>query len=191
MAKNSKHKIIILIGESACGKDTICAKLIGKNTKRLVTYTTRPPRDNEKDGVDYHFVTKDEFFNLNLIEYREYKTVFGTWYYGSADENINLSKNDYVIVLTPDGAQSFIDHFGVENCIVFYIYVPKKIRTERAMKRPNFNSDEWERRLIADKHDFSDDKVNKVAKFKISNFDTDINNVVKAIKTYVSIWKGN
>ena len=53
-SKSKKHKIIILIGESAVGKDTLCTYLVDNNGyERIVTYTTRPPRDNEIDGVDY------------------------------------------------------------------------------------------------------------------------------------------
>ena len=61
-SKSKKHKIIILIGESAVGKDTLCTYLVDNNGyERIVTYTTRPPRDNEIDGVDYNFVSQEDF----------------------------------------------------------------------------------------------------------------------------------
>lgn len=188
-----QHKIIILIGESASGKDSICNEMVKNGFYRIVTHTTRPMRDNETDGIDYHFDTVDEFMSLvhndSIIEYRTYDTVFGRWYYGSCAENINLNKHDYVIVLTPEGANSFIKYFGAENCIVFYIYAPLYLRKKRAKERGNFKIDEWERRCITDKEDFSEEKVFAVATFKINNYNRTLTDVVKTIEKNIAIWK--
>ena len=192
--KNSKsHKIVILVGESSSGKSTIASYMCDNYPyENIVTYTTRPPRDNEVDGVDYNFVSQEDFQemidNNQVIEYRTYNTVFGKWYYGSSDKAINLDKKDYIIVLTPDGAESFINHFGKENCIVFYIYAPVKVREQRAKERPNFDKAEWERRCITDREDFREDKIAHVAKFKITN-DKPIEVIAKSIQRYVNIWK--
>ena len=178
---------------SASGKDTICHKLEKDNFKRVITYTTRPPRDNEKDGVDYNFISKEEFDNLiengNMIEYHTYNTAFGTWYYGSSNLNIDLNKHDYIIILTLEGAREFINYYGANNCIIFYIDCPRKIRESRAESRPNFNKNEWERRLITDKEDFSEKNICEVANFKIRNYNKAISNVVKEIKQDIYIWK--
>ena len=190
-----KHKIIILTGESACGKSTILDKLCdGDNHyKRVVTYTTRPPRDNEVDGRDYNFVTRTEFMDMihngNMVEYRVYHTVYGDWYYGSSDLNIDLDKKDYVIVLTLDGAEAFKKHFGAENCVIFYINVPTHIRKKRAKKRPNFNESEWQRRLISDKEDFAFEKVAHTCDFKIYNKASELDRTIKDIQRIVDIWK--
>ena len=54
--------MLIICGKSASGKDTIKRELISKHGfKGIVTYTTRPPRKGEQDGVDYHFVSNEEF----------------------------------------------------------------------------------------------------------------------------------
>lgn len=188
-----KHKIIILVGKSACGKSTIEEKLIKNHYKRIITNTTRPPRDNEQDGVDYNFISELDFFDLvnnnQMLEYRKYNTIYGTWYYGSSINNINLNKHDYVIILTLDGVEAFINHFGAENCIVFYIDCPKSIREKRAKNRPNFNQDEWNRRLATDKNDFPVERIHKLCNFKIANYDKPIYNVIKEIITDIKIWK--
>ena len=75
--------IVILIGKSASGKDTIARKLVEVGPKgfftKLVGTTTRPIRENERDGVDYNFISKDEFLQLinndMLLEYRAYNTL--------------------------------------------------------------------------------------------------------------------
>ena len=54
--------VIVLIGESANGKSTTEKVLNAKyHYNRTISYTTREPRMGEKDGVDYHFITKDDF----------------------------------------------------------------------------------------------------------------------------------
>lgn len=57
--------MIILVGASASGKTEV-AKMLGKlfQMRKVITHTTRPMRENEKDGVDYYFVTREEFLNL-------------------------------------------------------------------------------------------------------------------------------
>lgn len=193
--KPKKHKIIILTGQSASGKDTIANKLVNNKFKRIVTNTTRPPREGEVDGVDYNFINEYDFYALiavnDMIEWHKYNTAFGAWYYGSDARNINLDKHDYVIVLTLDGVESYVKYFGAENCIVFYIDCPKYIREQRAKERdPNgFNQDEWSRRLIADKTDFSLDKVAKLCNFKIANYNRPIREIIREIKQDINWWK--
>lgn len=147
--------ITILIGKSASGKNCIQNKLIKKGLERIVTYTTRPKRDCEQDGVDYYFINEKEFFekpNSNyLIEWTKYDTMIngkqGSYYYGSSD--IGLDKNkDYVIVLDPVGAKKWKDK--VDNCKVVYVKADKEIREIRARLRGNFNKQEWDRREKAD-----------------------------------------
>jgi guanylate kinase len=188
-----KHKIIILCGQSASGKDSIYKKLIKNGFIGLVTNTTRPQRVHEIDGVDYNFLSQNQFFDLinngDMIEYRKYNTVFGTWYYGSSAEQVNLEKNDYVIILTLDGVEAWINHFGAENCIVFYIDCPKSIRESRAKQRGSFNQDEWNRRVQTDKADFPTEKIIKLCNFKVANYDRKLYDVVKEILNDIKLWK--
>ena len=56
--------MLVLVGPSASGKTQILKILMEKyGMKKLVTYTTRPMRVNEVNGIDYHFVSKEEFLN--------------------------------------------------------------------------------------------------------------------------------
>ena len=60
-----RGNLIVISGPSGCGKGTICSKLLKNNPELFlnVSMTTREPRLGEVDGVDYYFVTKDEFLN--------------------------------------------------------------------------------------------------------------------------------
>lgn len=193
--EQAKHKIIILVGKSGCGKNTIEEKLVNNHFERIVTNTTRPPREGEVDGKDYNFITDFDFYVLiaqnKMIEWRKYNTEFGTWYYGSSSQNIDLTKHDYVVILTLDGAQAFIEYFGRENCIVFYIDCPRSIREKRAKSRDpkGFNQEEWDRRVKADKVDFANDKIFKICDFKIANYERRLHDVIQEILKDIRIWK--
>ena len=185
------HKLIILCGKSSSGKDTVMRKLVSKGFKPAISYTTRPMRPKEKNHVDYHFVKRETFLKLlnndGLVEYREYDTVAGKWYYGLGKSEIDLFDHDYVTIKDLKGVRELTDYFGKENCIVFYISASKYVRTQRAMSRGGFNQEEWDRRLKADNYDFRDSEVNKYCDIKLENMG-DVNITVKRILNYVKLW---
>lgn len=188
-----EHKIVILTGKSGSGKSLVARKLQKNGFKNIVTNTTRPPREGEKDGVNYYYLSDMEFKNRitngEMIEYHKYNTEFGVWYYGSSANNIDLNKHDYVIVLTLEGAEAYVNYFGAENCIVFYIDAPKSIREQRANERGSFNQEEWDRRVKTDNADFSQDKVAHICNFRVDNYNKTIYNLIKEIKEDIRLWK--
>lgn len=167
----------IICGKSASGKDTLLKELVSNhNFSPMISYTTRPMRDNEKNGVDYHFISKEEF-ELGIVaneflEYRAYNTLVNgvedTWYYGMKKGGYELGK-DYVVVLDLDGAKSFIEHYGKANCYVVYVDVNDRVRTERAKARPSFDETEWQRRLLDDTDKFSVEKLHPLVDDIFSN----------------------
>ena len=89
--------MIILLGKTASGKDTIVNYLV-KNLgyKKLTTYTTRPMRPGEVQNLQYHFISEEDFKEKIshgfFLEYKTYHTEFDDWYYGSAMEDYEKSK---------------------------------------------------------------------------------------------------
>lgn len=167
---------VVLVGKSGCGKDSILRKLVNDyNFNRIISWTSRPKRENEVDGLDYHFCNKVEFLylidNNKLLEYRAYNTLYkgkeDIWFYGLLKEKLKAKNN--VVVLDLVGAKSFIDYYGKENCKVFYIDVDEEERTKRAMKRGSFDIKEWCRRLLTDEEDFSEDNRKGIVDFIIEN----------------------
>ncbi|HPD30704.1 MAG TPA: guanylate kinase [Phycisphaerae bacterium] len=77
--------LLIISGPSGVGKTTVCKELVKRLDAFLsVSATTRPRRDNEVDGVDYHFLSTEEFENrLQRGEFLEYARVYGGRYYGT------------------------------------------------------------------------------------------------------------
>lgn len=157
--------IKILCGKSASGKDYTLRKLKKEGYIPIISYTSRPIREKETNGVEYNFVSEKEFKNMiessEMLEYRAYNTCHGIWYYGLKKQELDLNK-DYVVILDLNGAKSFIDYYGKDNCELTYLNVSKKERERRARLRGSFDENEWNRRLIADDIDFSDDKLREM-----------------------------
>ncbi|MDD6231765.1 guanylate kinase [Frisingicoccus sp.] len=165
-------KLFCIMGKSASGKDTIFKKLTqdkNLNLKRVVSYTTRPMREGEQEGVEYHFVTTKRLEELEkkgkVIERRDYSTVHGIWSYFTVDDGqVNFSLNqDNIIIGTLESYQKIRTYFGKANVIPLYIHVEDGLRLERALKRERQQEEpgyaEMCRRFLADAEDFSEEKM--------------------------------
>lgn len=162
--------IKLFFGKSGAGKDTMLKKYLEQNKQVLpiVSYTTRPMRVGERNGVDYVFVSKENFLKLiaqnQLTEYRSYQTlvkgISDTWYYGTP---ILDTKDDYAGVVDIDGALKFLEKYGSRNIDLVFVYASDKTRKQRAINRGSFDETEWNRRLIADAKDFSSSRIQNLA----------------------------
>lgn len=140
----------------ASGKDSTQKELIKMGLKSVVSYTTRPPRPKEIDGIAYHFISKEEFLEKEkqgfFAETTSYNVASGDiWYYGSA---VNDLTEDKVIILNPEGLRQ-IKKVKSLKPVSFFINADKTTLMDRAKKRGD-NTDEVLRRLIADDFDFAD-----------------------------------
>ena len=144
------HKRIILVGRAASGKDFARKLLTKRNFNHAISYTTRPLRNGEVDGVDYFFLSEEKFKEMiDKNEFYEY-VAFNNWYYGTS--NAQFYTND-VFIMTPYGI-SKIKPEDRKNCFIIYFDIPYEIRKERLMQRSD--ADSVERRLEADNQDFKD-----------------------------------
>lgn len=131
--------IIVLVGKTASGKTTIANELCKNHGyKRIITYTTRPMRENEVQDVDYHFISDEQFNkmveNNEFTEYKRYNTAHGVWSYGSVITSEQESSDDcYVIILTPQGLRDLSKK--TSRYIAFYLDVGFKSQLERLKKR--------------------------------------------------------
>ena len=189
-------KFTIIVGKSASGKTTLANHMVEKyGLKKYRTSTTRPKRDCETEN-DYEFITNEQFQdrlrNNGFIETKIYNVFnngkIDTWYYGTPIIDIENDNSNYVIVLTLDGAIEFANYYGKENCEIVYLDCSRSLRQTRAMKRGNFNLDEWTRRLVADDNDFPKDKVRKYCKvyFGSDNVDCLAKKILNIPKVYIS-----
>ena len=131
--------IIVLVGKTASGKTTVANELCKNHGyKRIITYTTRPMRENEVQDVDYHFISDEQFNkmveNNEFTEYKRYNTAHGVWSYGSViTSEQELSDDYYVIVLTPQGLRDLSKK--ISQYIAFYLNISFESQLERLKKR--------------------------------------------------------
>ena len=114
------------------------------DVKPLVSYTTRPKRDCEQEGREYHFITDEEFERIKdndkFVETRVYKTVNGNWYYGLPKIGIDLEDdNNYITILDFDGLlelETWLRSIGqIDKLTSIYIDVTEQNRLIRALTR--------------------------------------------------------
>ena len=149
-------KMLILVGKSCSGKTTIQKELVKLGLSPIVTYTTRTPRNEEKNGVSYHFVSEKEFFQLLredfFAETTTYK-VFGgdIWHYATAWDDI---KENAVLIGNPKNVE-VLRNFDSVHPFVVYLDTDENVIYERIMRRKD-DIGEAQRRIIQDREDFSD-----------------------------------
>lgn len=183
---NFSGRIFCLMGKSACGKDTVYAKVCSKlerdgaDIHRIVTYTTRPKRAHEENGDEYFFLTKEKLDQQGeadlIIERRDYDTEYGIWSYATLDDGQISGSNDYLVIVTPEACESFIKRFGFSHVVPMQIIIDDGTRLMRALTRemqqtePKY--DEMCRRYLSDKRDFAElDENPNVTRF--TNHDVD------------------
>ena len=175
------RKLFYLMGKSASGKDTLYRMLLSDPSLALspfVIYTTRPMRDHEKEGREYHFTDeegKNSFLRAGkVIELRTYSTVKGPWHYFTVDDGameageggrvpVTPNERNLLGIGTPESYVKIRDHYGPERVIPLYVDVPDELRRERALEREMQQEvpqlAEMERRFAADEIDFSPEKL--------------------------------
>ena len=147
--------MLILVGHSASGKTEIANELKRDyDMKKIITYTTRQIRINEVNGVDYHFVTEEEFLSLKEKDFFVETTLFNGYYYGSSKEDV---KDDAVVILDPVGLTNFMNS-KLDNLVAIFLYCDEDIRYKRMIARGD-DLEKVKERLIHDREKFSYDKL--------------------------------
>ena len=157
-----KIKLLALFGESSAGKDSIQCWLERKlkNIHGMVSYTTRPPRDYEIEGREYHFISQEEFEKLIVENKMLEHTCFNNWYYGTCIDELQKDKVN-VGVFNPQGIQSLLTHSDTIDILPVWIQAGEKKRLLRSLNREqNPNCTEICRRFLADQKDFSNINFN-------------------------------
>ena len=154
--QQNKYKIIALVGKSGAGKDTILKELC-KNSSfhKIITSTTRPKRDYEKQDIDYHFLTIENFsqkvLNGDMIEATSFNN---NWFYGTDINDLREDKIN-VGVFNPAGIECIIEDNRLD-LVIIYVTASEKTRLLRNLNREeNPNCHEICRRFLADEKDFS------------------------------------
>jgi len=149
--QEKKAKLFVFAAPSGAGKTTLVHAVVTKRPELRfsISYTTRKPRKNEADGVDYLFVTEDEFMRLrDQGEMLEYAKVFDNYYATSRSQvERHLSDNRNVILeIDWQGAQQVRQ--SMPECVTIFILPPSVEELERRLRDRRTDSAEViERRL--------------------------------------------
>ena len=184
-------KIYCMMGKSSSGKDTLYQKVLERlpQIHRVVPYTTRPIREGEQDGVEYHFVDDKQLAELEtdgkIVELRAYNTVHGIWKYFTVDDGqIDLEQGDYLLTGTLETYEKIREYYGAEHLVPIYIEVEDGERLARALERerrqavPKYK--EMCRRFLADEEDFCEENLKRLGidkRYRNTDMETCLNEI--------------
>lgn len=181
---NNKGLLIVVSGPSGAGKDTICQKLIKENSNiwMSVSMTTRKPRPLEKDGVDYFFVSSEEFENkINDNTFLEYAS-YNDNYYGTpkdkVEEKLNEGK-DVILVIDINGA---VNIKKIIPSALFIFIMPPDMETlkNRLIGRKTESKDKIVKRFIT-----AYNEVNNYKKYNYVVVNDKIEDAVNKVKSII------
>lgn len=153
--------LILLVGKAATGKTT-AEKFLSYDNRfnRVISYTTRPQRENETNGFDYHFLTENEFnmIRSHLLEETSYNILGKQYYYGLPNE-LEINKIN-IAVVNVDGVKQILKKRNENTKIgILYLESPLVTRSVRYLNREKNNKNVYEnfyKRLLKDEEDFKD-----------------------------------
>ena len=182
-----KYQIMAIMGKSGSGKDLLCKTLLQqpefKDAKPIISCTTRPIRDNEKDGVDYHFLTNEEFTNQVLSGEMIEATIFNNWCYGTSYNNVSKTCLN-IGVFNPEGVEILRTQSAKIDLKLIYLEANDKDRLLRQLNREKEpNCYEIVRRFGTDENDFAEEVIEflRPDMFILNNEGADINKIAHSI----------
>lgn len=127
-----KHKLFLISGHSGSGKSSIMKELM---SNELISFTTRPKREGEIDGQDYHFITREEYNNMyNNGELAEWTKYDGNYYGLSANEiKEKMSKGHGFVIVDRNGAEQMLKAY--DNCVTIILHTSKEDAVKQMLDR--------------------------------------------------------
>jgi guanylate kinase len=133
-----KQTLFIIVGRSGTGKSSLVRDFNRHNpnyAKTIITTTTRPMREGEVNGANYHFVIKEDFEKMiredKLVEYVEYQG----YYYGTTKDEFDISRTN-IVVVEPVGLEKIREFFkDTFRIFVVKLDAPDAIILERMLRR--------------------------------------------------------
>ena len=153
MSVDGENIMVILSSPSGVGKTTLTKKIQQKyhSFKISVSHTTRSPRSNEVDGVDYHFVSTKRFEDLiNEKKFYEYAKIFEN-YYGTLKKNVDqtIKSNDILFDIDWQGTKQLSKFKNLKIIKIFLITENKEELKKRLTKRNQNTKEEIDKRFKA------------------------------------------
>ena len=190
-------KLIVITGGTVAGKDTVSSELLKLNPswKKVITTTTRSIRSEEKDGVDYHFLSVEDFKNLEaengFLETVEYAGNF----YGTQKSSLNPLFEGETLIWRIDPSRAAKVNIFFDNCFdaitaeklkqitkVIYIKVPNAETLYKRFTSRKMTQDEIQKRLDQDEKDWKEGKFENV----VINYDGKLEETLEKVTQIIS-----
>ena len=139
--------IYLILGHSGSGKSTIRNALTSHGIKKIITYTTRPPRVSEVDGIDYNYIDQELFKKMDQDNLFIGTTCYVGNFYSTLKEDLEKNNNkdsDCVIVVDKEGVLAIKKEFA--NARSIYLKCSRETLRDRMIKR-NDHANDIEKRL--------------------------------------------
>jgi guanylate kinase len=143
--RSSRSLLVVLSGPSGVGKDAVLARMrkLGRPFHYVVTATTRPKRAGEKNGMDYHFLSRKEFQQMiDKHQFLEWANVYGNYYGVPKDEVTSaLSKGiDAIVKVDVQGAATIKEI--LPQAVFIFLMPPSVEELEKRLRRRRSESSE-------------------------------------------------
>ncbi|MCB9639832.1 MAG: guanylate kinase [Myxococcales bacterium] len=144
--------LLVIAASSGTGKSTVCQELLTQSSRcqLSVSYTTRPPRNNEKDGEHYHFVSKETFEGMiERQEFLEWAKVHDNYYGTSrlATEQAMAQGRDILLDIDVQGARQIRELHGKNSILIFLLPPSWDVMVQRLRGRGTESEERIQRRL--------------------------------------------
>jgi len=186
--------LVVISSTSGGGKDSVIRELlkIFSNSARLVTTTSRPTRPGNKEGVDYYFISREEFENRikqdGFVEHNEYAGNF----YGIEKSRLeeSLKNNEIVFTQIEVNGKHNLDKVGVEHLSIFLVPDDFDNLAERIRGRGGVSEEKLKERLEIAKYEVekSEDYDHKVVNIQ-GKFEETVDKVANIIRSHATIDK--
>ncbi len=190
MEHDRENIMIILSSPSGVGKTTLTKKIQQKyqSFKISVSHTTRSPRSNEVNGVDYHFVSKKEFEKLiNENKFYEYAKIFEN-YYGTLKKSVDdsIKKNDIIFDIDWQGTKQLSKFQNLKLIKIYLITDNKEELKKRLIKRNQNTKEEIEKRFKS-----FDEDVKHWNDYDYIIINKNLDYCFKQLESIISVYKNN
>jgi len=152
----NKYNIVTILGKAGSGKDSILPFILKQNPElhKKISCTSRPPRDYEKDGVDYHFLSPLEFIDSpeQFIE----KQCFNNWWYGTRISDLVPAPAINIGIFNIKGVEQILEKNDISVLPILLSCSDKMRLIHQLSREENPNIQEIFRRFNADEKDFKD-----------------------------------
>lgn len=145
------RKVFVLTGNTGTGKTTV-ANYLNEfyEMPKVITHTTRPPREGEIDQIDYYFETEQSFENNHYLE----SVAYANYRYGSSYEGLERAweKSPLIsIVLDTAGAKTYSEKLG-DAAVVIFLTVTKTDELLGRLSKRGDNLEETRRRMASEEY---------------------------------------